>query len=99
MDGPFACASLDQQTYSNGRKFYVWGMDAEGAVANVPETFSTTLETAVPGEATHAWDLDAAQNVAEWDKPILIEGLYGGMYLVLLDCISIIISNDHIVLT
>ena len=78
MDGPFVCAPLADQTYSNGKKFYVWGTDTDGNLANVPATFSGTTDTAVPGEASHAWDLGGAQDVADWDKPILIEGLYDG---------------------
>jgi hypothetical protein len=78
MEGPFVCAQLAEQTYSNGRKFFVWGMDSDGKIANVPATYSAPTDTAVPGEGSHAWDFNAAQNVADWDKPILIEGLYGG---------------------
>lgn len=78
MDGPIICAQLAEQTYSNGRKFFVWGMDSDGKIANVPATYSAPTDTAVPGVGLHAYDANAAQNVADWDKPILIEGLYGG---------------------
>jgi hypothetical protein len=40
--GPFACESLDQRTYLKVECF-VLGVDSDGAVANVPEIFSTTV--------------------------------------------------------
>lgn len=80
MANPFICSPLDEQTYPNGRKFYVWGTDPDGAIANIPDSFTPGLDTAVPGEAVHAWDQAGAEDVADWFDPLLIMGLYDGKY-------------------
>ena len=78
MFNPFICTFTSEQPNVEGRKFFVHGTNADGNLANVPEKFSAVLDTAVPGEAVHAWDVDSAAPVADWSEPLLIEGLYDG---------------------
>lgn len=79
MPNPFICDFMEEQPNIEGRKFFVHGTDADGNLANVPSSFSAPLDTAVPGEGVHAWNNAGAADVADWDEPILIEGLYDGM--------------------
>ena len=81
MDGPFICDFNATQPNIEGRKFFVHGTDKDGNLANVPSSFSAALDTAVPGEGVHAWDIEGAADVLAWNEPLLIEGLYDGMNL------------------
>ena len=81
MPNPFICDFVAEQPNIEGRKFFVHGTDANGNLANVPSSFSAPLDTAVPGEGVHAWDVEGAVDVSVWDNPVLIEGLYDGMMI------------------
>lgn len=78
MPNPFICEFVEEQPNIEGRKFFVHGTDKDGNLANVPSSFSAALDTAVPGEGVHAWDFENTAEVSDWDKPLLIEGLYDG---------------------
>ena len=80
MDGPFICdADVTKQTAVEGRKYFVWGTDSNGDIANIPIESSAFINTAVPGEGIHTWD-DSTGAVADWVDPLLIVGLYDGKY-------------------
>eukprot|EP00985_Skeletonema_marinoi_P011700 scaffold5562_cov156-Skeletonema_marinoi.AAC.4 len=66
-----------EQPTPEGRAFYVWGKDTNDTIANIPDTFEDGID-AVPGEAVHTFDHDAAAPVADWFDPQLIMGLYDG---------------------
>lgn len=78
MANPFICQDPPfVQPTPEGKAFYVWGKDPDGNIANIPSTFEDGID-AVPGEAVHAFDHDAAAPVADWINPQLIMGLYDG---------------------
>jgi len=81
MLNPFICTfpSIAEQTTVTGKKYFVVGVDAEtGKIVNAPDTHEYGVDTAVPGEGLHAWNVTGAADVEDWDEPILITGLYGG---------------------
>lgn len=81
MANPFICQDPPfVQPTPEGKAFYVWGKDPDGNIANIPSSFEDGID-AVPGEAVHAFDHDAAAPVADWINPQLIMGLYDGKYL------------------
>lgn len=79
-DSEFICAyPIEGQSEFDGRKYFVWGTDNNGDIANIPNGTSPALDTAVPGEGVHAWDQDGAVSPAtDWFNPLLVTGLYDG---------------------
>lgn len=92
MLNPFACNPYKEQPNIEGRKFFLFGRDANGDLANVPQNFSLDLKSGVPGEGIHVWNVEgqkewegekvwteeSTSDVASWTEPVLVEGLYNG---------------------
>ena len=84
MLNPFICKfptpeEKEIQSEISGKNFYVVSTNAAtGRIVNAPDTHGFHIDSAVPGEGLHAYNVSGAVSTQEWFDPILVTGLYGG---------------------